>query len=542
MTSIRNFMRTLRNVPIQRKLRIVMLSTCAAALIVACGTLFVLQFFTFRSDFQRDIATTAEMIGSNSVAALTFKDENAAQEILGALKAKPHIKAAEIVLLDGTRLASYGGSRDSPSGGPSRAQTAGDSSRGLLYTHSIAMDGEAIGTLVLHSDFRAQAGRLFRLYAGILLFVLIISFLMALLVSWKLERVILDPIQSLADTAQRIAEHNDYSVRAQKLVDDEVGSFTDSFNSMLDQIQSRDASLLHEIAERKRTESELEKLHVQLVDASRQAGMAEVATGVLHNVGNVLNSVNVSATLIAERLGQSKVVNLVKATALFREQNGGLAEYLTTDPKGRLLPGYLADLGLHLEAERIDALSEITLLNRNIEHIKDIVSMQQSYARVSGFTETLAIDSMLEDALRLNVGSLERHGVAILRDYDPVPPATLDKHKVLQILVNVIRNAKHAMDDADPPEKRLTLGIRRKDEHTVSITFTDTGVGISPENITRIFSHGFTTRKDGHGFGLHTSALAAQQMGGRLTAHSEGPGHGAVFILELPFVPATATP
>ena len=531
MTSTRDFIRHLRNVPIQRKLRIVMLATCAAALVVACGTLFVLQFFSFRRDFQRDIATTAEIIGSNSVVALTFKDEKVAQEILGALNANPRINAAEILLADGTQLAAYGESHGSAT---ARA-------RGLRYTHAIVLEGETIGTLVLHSDYSAQVGRLLRLYGGILAFVLTTSFLMALLVSRKLERVILDPIQSLADTAQRIAENNDYSVRAQKLVDDEVGSFTDSFNSMLDQVQSRDAALLHEIAERKRTEQELEKLHVQLVDASRHAGMAEVATGVLHNVGNVLNSVNVSATLIAERLGQSKTTNLVRATALLSDKNGSLAEYLTTDPKGRLLPGYLADLSHHLEAERTDAISELTLLNKNIEHIKDIVSMQQSYARVSGFTETLSIDSLLEDAIRLNVGSLDRHGVSVLRNYAPVPPATLDKHKVLQILVNVIRNAKHAMDDADPPEKRLTLGIQHKDENTVAITFTDTGVGISPENITKIFSHGFTTRKNGHGFGLHTSALAAQQMGGCLTAHSDGPGHGAVFILELPLTPAPTT-
>ena len=530
MTYLRDLMRDLRNVPIQRKLRIVMLATCAAALIVACGTLFALQFYSFQRDFHRDIATTAEMIGSNSVVALTFKDEKVAQEILGALKAKPHIGSAEIMLTDGTQLAAYGAGTG-----------AGDTSRGQPYTHRVVLEGETIGTLVLHADYSAQAGRLFRLYAGILVSVLVVSFLMALLVSWKLERVILDPIQSLADTAQRIAENNDYSVRALKLVDDEVGSFTDSFNSMLDQVQSRDAALLHEIAERKRTESELEKLHVQLVDASRQAGMAEVATGVLHNVGNVLNSVNVSATLIAERLGQSKTTNLVKAAALLREQNGGLAEYLTSDPKGRLLPGYIADLSQHLETERVDAISELTLLNKNIEHIKDIVSMQQSYARVSGFTEIISIDSLLEDALRLNVGSLDRHGVTVLRDYDPVPPATIDKHKVLQILVNVIRNAKHAMDDADPHEKRLTIGIQLRDGNTVAITFKDTGVGIAPENITKIFSHGFTTRAHGHGFGLHTSALAAQQMGGRLTAHSDGPGHGASFILELPLTPPPST-
>ena len=142
--------------------------------------------------------------------------------------------------------------------------------------------------------------------SSILVVVLSLSFLVAVFVSSPLERLILKPIQNLAETARHVMANNDYSVRATKVVDDEVGSFTDSFNSMLDQIQTRDTALLHEIAERKRAEEELQRTQQQLIDASRQAGMAEVATGVLHNVGNVLNSVNVSATLIAERLGQAR--------------------------------------------------------------------------------------------------------------------------------------------------------------------------------------------------------------------------------------------
>jgi signal transduction histidine kinase len=261
--------------------------------------------------------------------------------------------------------------------------------------------------------------------------------------------------------------------------------------------------------------------------------MAEVATGVLHNVGNVLNSVNVSATLISERLGQSRTGNLARAAAMLRGKNGHLAEFLSNDPKGRLLPAYIADLSQHLEEERLEARAEIDLLTRNIEHIKDIVAMQQTYARVSGVVEILTVESLIEDALRLNVDSFARHGIVVERDFIAVPPVAVDKHKALQILVNLIRNAKHAMDEASPSEKRLSLSVRLKDETTVAINIRDTGIGIAPENLTRIFSHGFTTRKNGHGFGLHSAALAAQQMGGRIIAQSEGTGTGATFILEL---------
>jgi signal transduction histidine kinase len=299
-------------------------------------------------------------------------------------------------------------------------------------------------------------------------------------------------------------------------------------------VESSDQALRHEIAERTRAEAELQRVHQQLVDASRQAGMAEIATGVLHNVGNVLNSVNVSATLIAERLAQSKTENLVKAAALLQEQNGTLAHFLESDPKGKLLPNYLAEVSVHVARERTDALAEIDLLTKNIEHIKDIVARQQSYARVAGVMEAMPLESLVEDALRMNAGGFERHGVVVVRDYQPLPHVSLDKHKALQILVNVLRNAKYATDEVPRGSRQVTVQLRKKSDASAEVRVIDTGIGIGPENLTKIFSHGFTTRREGHGFGLHSAALAAQQMGGQLTAESEGIGKGATFALELP--------
>ncbi len=529
----------LRHLPIQRKLRLVVLATCTAALGVATSALFALQFFNFKRDFQRDLIAVAEIIASNSTAAVQFQNDDDTREILTALKAKPQIAGAEVVLADGQSLAAVGETHRYHD--PKQPPDAGfrDDGFDLLYVHSIILDRERIGTLYLHADYARQAAQLHRFFAGTILGVLAISFLVAVLVSSKLEAVILGPIKNLADTARRIASKNDYSVRAAKVTDDEVGSFTDSFNSMLDQVQTRDTALLHEIAERKRAELELHSAQQQLMDASRQAGMAEIATGVLHNVGNVLNSVNVSANLISERLGQSKTENLVKATALLRAQNGGLADFLAHDPKGRLLPGYLADLSQHLDGERRTARDELELLTKNIEHIKDIVAMQQTYARVSGVVELLPLHELVEDALRLNVDSLVRHGVTVVRAYAAVPPAAVDKHKVLQILINIIRNATLAMDEGGADAKRLAICIAPDGADRVVIRITDSGAGIPAENLTRIFSHGFTTRKNGHGFGLHSAALAAQQMGGRLLAQSPGPGLGATFVFELPIAPTT---
>jgi C4-dicarboxylate-specific signal transduction histidine kinase len=199
-----------------------------------------------------------------------------------------------------------------------------------------------------------------------------------------------------------------------------------------------------------------------------------------------------------------------------------------------MLPELLTELTDHLTQEQTEALKELESLTRNIEHIKDIVAMQQSYAKVSGVVESLPLASLLEDALQFNIAAFTRHGISVVRQYEQVPPVTVDKHKVLQILINLMHNASHAMEEAQQQDKLLRLGIARHGDGRVRITVTDNGIGISSENLTRIFSHGFTTKKNGHGFGLHIGALAAKDMGGSLTAHSDGPGQGATFTLELP--------
>ena len=143
--------------------------------------------------------------------------------------------------------------------------------------------------------------------------------------------------------------------------------------------------------------------------------------------------------------------------------------------------------------------------------------------------------SVVEDALQMNAAAFQRHGIEVIRHYQEVPEIMVDKHKILQILLNLIRNAKYAIDDKrENHEKRLVLGIGLNGNNRVKITVQDNGVGIKPEDLTRIFAHGFTTKKDGHGFGLHLGALSAKEMGGSLIAHSDGPGRGALFILELP--------
>jgi signal transduction histidine kinase len=282
---------------------------------------------------------------------------------------------------------------------------------------------------------------------------------------------------------------------------------------------------------------QLEETHKQLVAASRQAGMADVATSVLHNVGNVLNSVNVSVSLISDRVAKSKSGSIAKLASLMQEHADDLGTFITTDPKGQFLPKYISQMAAYMAEERAAVTQELDSLRKNVDHVKDIVAMQQTYARVSGVTEVIKLSDLVDDALRLNASALIRHDVRFFRDYDEgLPEITVDKHKALQILVNLIRNAKQACDASGVADKQLTMRIKTGGNR-VQLSLSDNGVGIPPENIDRVFNHGFTTKKDGHGFGLHSSCLAAKEMNGTLTVRSDGEGKGATFTLELPCQP-----
>jgi C4-dicarboxylate-specific signal transduction histidine kinase len=299
-------------------------------------------------------------------------------------------------------------------------------------------------------------------------------------------------------------------------------------------IAERTAALAERTAELGKSYEELKQTQTVLLETSRLAGIAEMATGVLHNLGNALNSVNTTVNLTTDRVQRSKVTALGKVVQLLEAQHGRLAEFFSADPRGQQLPDYLAQLSGHLLAERTDLLQELAALQHNVDHIKEIVAAQQSYAHVSGLTEVLPASELVEYGLRLNEAALQRHQIAVVREFTPAPPVKVQRQKVLQILVNLIRNGKEAINESGRPDKRLVLGVRVSAEGRVQIDVTDNGVGIAAENLTRVFAFGYTTKKAGHGFGLHSSALAAKEMGGSLEARSDGPGQGATFILELP--------
>jgi signal transduction histidine kinase len=269
--------------------------------------------------------------------------------------------------------------------------------------------------------------------------------------------------------------------------------------------------------------------------------MAQVATGVLHNVGNVLNSVNISTNILRDTITANPNLKLLQqASELMRAQGDGLHRFLAEDPRGRLMPALLMEVIAQLVATRVDTVKELDDLAQNIEHIKQIVATQQSYAKAGGVIQNAKPAELMEEAMRMTQASAERHGVQFRSNFSAVPPMETDRHQVLQILVNFMMNAVQAVKVRPDGERQITLQLTHEAER-INFTVEDNGAGISAENLQKIFQHGFTTRKDGHGFGLHSGAIAARNLGGSVKVYSPGLGLGARFTLDLPLRIKTAT-
>lgn len=304
------------------------------------------------------------------------------------------------------------------------------------------------------------------------------------------------------------------------------------------ELEETNSNLHVEINQRKKAEAEKEKLYQQLVQASRQAGMADVASSVLHNVGNVLNSINVSTDTLLRTLKKPMVRDVCRIASLFREHQYDLQEFLAVDPKGRQIPSYLGLVAESLSGSHRAIQSELDSIVKKVNHIKQIIMSQQDIARAGNVREQTSVEDLVEQAVMMAMPEQERYQIQVVREYSPVPPIMTDGHQVMQVLVNLITNAKNAMVEHSDSIRCLTLRIGVPSDRTavVRLEVIDTGVGIKPENMPRLFTQGFTMRKAGHGLGLHSVAIAAKNLGGSIQAQSAGEGQGATFTLELPLV------
>lgn len=303
------------------------------------------------------------------------------------------------------------------------------------------------------------------------------------------------------------------------------------------ELEVTNTNLHLEMNHRKKAEAEKEKLYQQLMNASRQAGMADVASSVLHNVGNVLNSINVSTDTLLKTLKKPMVGDVCRIAAMFNEHQDNLQSFLTADPKGKQIPSYLGLVAESLSGSHQTIQQELDSLVKKVDHIKQVIMSQQDIARAGSIREPASVEDMMEQALVMAMPEPEKYHMQVVREYSPIPAIMTDRHQVLQVLVNLITNAKNAMVEHSESTRRLTLRVGVPTGSAFArLEVIDTGGGIKAENLPKLFAQGFTTRKAGHGLGLHSSAIVAKNLGGALQAQSAGEGQGATFTLDLPLV------
>ncbi len=387
------------------------------------------------------------------------------------------------------------------------------------------------------------------------------SFLAILLIT-ALNILIINPIQKITSLVSSIAD-GDFSKRIVVRQTDEIGEIGNEVNSLMVQLQTA-ISEVNQVLEamaagnftRKITvemEGDLDKLKMhanrsieilnertqqlkeaqqEIIEKAHKAGMADVASGTLHNVGNILNSVKISAQMIMKEVTQSNLHSFKKANELLRENQDNIDEFIANDPKGKKLLEYYLKLEEVLFEEQSEIIGNLHRLNDKIDMIADVIFAQQSYAGISSLTEDYRLDAVIEDALTLQAGSIDRYGIQVIKNYSALPLIPIQKAKLVHILINLIKNAKESMANMPPGSRKLSI-LTRKEDEVAQLIIKDTGKGIKKEDLKKIFTHGYTTKKDGHGFGLHSCANYMTEMNGNIKAESEGSGKGASFILEF---------
>jgi signal transduction histidine kinase len=329
-----------------------------------------------------------------------------------------------------------------------------------------------------------------------------------------LRRIVITPLARLTQHAEEIGRSDDLSRRLVLARSDEIGSLSRELDAMV---------------------AKLATSRAEVVETARAAGMSEIATGILHNVGNVLNSVNVSVDLLGQRLRESKTLLLERLAGVVSEHEGDFPRWVADDPQGRKLPPFLGALSRQISDERASMQEEVNALSGGVQHIRALVDAQQTFATQTRLEEPTSIEQEFERALKLSesVGGGARD-IEIRREVEPGLSLRTDRHRLLDILVNLVQNARQALGERCDAKPLLVLRACSGPTGIVRVEIEDNGCGISAEHQSQLFRHGFTTKSTGHGFGLHASANAATQLGGHLTAHSEGLGKGARFTLELP--------
>jgi len=533
----------MKGIPRTTRFQLIKMQIAVALLVlITCSSAFIVNdILLFRRTLTTNILATARILGQNLIPTLTFLDANEATKILSSLDKDEGIINVSVFDAKGNLFAYHG--LKTPiqnikisNDVESDSVFTGDA---LEFYYKIRQENEILGTLYIKSDLHF-INKEYRSYGIIVAIVLIAGLLLSILLSNFMQRLFSRPIIHLVETVKNITQFSDYSLRVGNSLSNnasaELLELSQEFDRMIEQIQSRDKAVVqaNEGLEKKvaaRTK-ELEDAQKIAVHNAHAAGMTEIATGVLHNIGNIINSVNISLGELEQISSQSKVVGLTKACDLLTKNRDKIAVFLTDDPSGKMLPEYLKKLSEALTQENKIIQQEVIHLARKINLIKDIVDTQQSYARGDMMREEVDLSSVIEETLSMQNAALSRHQIRVERKIDPSVKVLAQKVKIAHIILNLVKNAKEAMDFRPANERVLTIELgKAKDSNQAFIKISDTGEGVSAENMAKIFSHGFTTKKYGHGFGLHYCVNAMREMGGDLKIYSDGVNKGVTFTM-----------
>lgn len=404
----------------------------------------------------------------------------------------------------------------------------------------------------LRNELVAKANYLSSLDRLLTTSIVFIVLILMLLLGYLMLRALTRSLNKLIETMKKVSsEDGNLNVRIEDTNYEDLNEVSQSFNSMTTKLQfinehlqelvslktnelsAANTQLEKDIKQRIEMEKRVNSLHQKLLESARRAGMADIASSVMHNIGNVLNSANVSANVLNEKFEKSALSRLTPLISLLNEHAHDLPAFLTESEKGKLVLKYLTEIEAQWQNDKNVILSETASLNKNIKSIKNILEMQESISKKYNFTETITIPELLDNLLSVHKDIIIKHHITIIRDYSITKTVNLDKFKVEQILDNLVRNAIDALINSQKNDKRLTIEAQL-DNDLLIIRIIDNGEGIDNENISKIFNFGFTSKQNNIGFGLHISSLAANEMHGKLKASSEGKEKGATFTLILP--------
>ncbi len=519
---------------------------CGLVLVAVGGILFAHHHTQIRQRLDDTMQSTARILAANVSVALAFRDPRAAADTLSTIRFDPQILSATLYDREG-RLFVAQGSPVGPAARPTGAALKHTSMVEVLY------EGEYFGSLYVVTDHESTLRRTAIAWGWAFLAAFALSTLLAIGLASRFQEAVATPLSELAKTAREVTTLKDYSLRTQESGPAEVVELARAFNTMLQEVGMRDATLARQLAaldeeirRRKLAQETLRQNTREMLRLSHSAGMAEVATGVLHNIGNVLNSINVSTELLAEQLGRRAQTELGVLKAFFDQPPPRAEAVYAGHPDGAELRRVALGLVEHTAAGLERASLELKALRTGVEHLKDVVARQQGLARSARREETFDALEALNEAILLYRPS----GVSAER----LPPAEIvlaegvetsvhaDRGAVVQILVNLLANARDAVVAAGVTAPRIRVTVGPVADARLNLAVEDNGVGIEPEQLVSIFEFGYTTKEGGHGFGLHNSANIARALGGSLKVRSDGPGRGAVFTLALPVAPPKPSP